>query len=232
MQALASADEIDRNLRTGSRPDLADHLVPQGHWTSLDRHDRVAVLQSACRCGAAVDDASDHRRHGRLVGHESQDRQEIGVECIAVDRSEIEMPFIDLALQRLGLDRDGAPLHDVLEQTPAQLLPCAYFLARNTGDEFSRRDMRHGGRRVRGGVANGRPHPGYAVHEHHPVQQDRQQEVRDRSGGDDCRPPPDVLPIECAMQFRSGDRTFALVEHLHVSAEREGADGPLRPVAA
>ena len=54
--------------------------------------------------------------------------------------------------------------------------------------------------------------------------QDGQHQVGRRPGRDDRRARLQRLGIEGAMAFRRGDRTFALVQHLHVATQRKRAD--------
>ena len=59
-----------------------------------------------------------------------------------------------------------------------------------------------------------------------------QQEIRRRPGRDDRNAPPHALPVEGAVRLVRRDRALALVEHLHVAAERQRGDHPLGLVAA
>ena len=74
--------------------------------------------------------------------------------------------------------------------------------------------------------------PGTPCMNKHPVEHDREQEVRDRTREHDREAPPDALPIERAIELGRVDRAFAFVEHLHVAAQRKGRHRPLRLVGA
>src|SRR5205807_615724 len=62
--------------------------------------------------------------------------------------------------------------------------------------------------------------------------QNREQQIGERPGGNNCDPLPHVLAIECARPVRGSDVALALVDHLDVTAERNGRDRPLRGIAA
>ena len=73
---------------------------------------------------------------------------------------------------------------------------------------------------------------GNAGHEGARKQQHGEQEVGERPGGDDRYPLPDALLVERAREIGGGDGALALVDHLHVAAERHRRDGPLGAVGA
>ena len=82
-------------------------------------------------------------------------------------------------------------------------------------------------------LAEHRPRLGQPVHEQARVDQDGEQEVEHRPGDHDGEAPPDALPVEGARAARRGATgALALVEHLHVAAERDRGDHPLGLVAA
>ena len=64
----------------------------------------------------------------------------------------------------------------------------------------------------------------------HRVERDREQQVGQRTGGDDRRALPERLAVEGKVPLVGRDRTLALVEHAHVAAERQGADHELGAV--
>ena len=68
-------------------------------------------------------------------------------------------------------------------------------------------------------------------HEHHPQQGHAQQQVGDRAGGHDRDPPPHALAVEGMGLAVDRHIALALVEHLHVAAQRDGGDGELGAVA-
>ena len=74
--------------------------------------------------------------------------------------------------------------------------------------------------------------PGNAEHERAGEQQHCEQQVRDRTRGDDRNPLVDVLAIERPRQILGIDRPFALVEHLDVAAQRYRGNRPFDRIRA
>ncbi|MCY1223328.1 hypothetical protein D9M68_622910 [compost metagenome] len=95
--------------------------------------------------------------------------------------------------------------------------------------------LRHGAGRRRGDDRRGFAH---AAGEQREVQHDRQQEIGQRPGGDDDEALADRLAVERARQVGRIDPgvafgiELALVQHLHVAAQRDGRHRPLGAVAA
>ncbi len=92
-------------------------------------------------------------------------------------------------------------------------------------------EARHRGRRLRGGGS--REHrlvARHAGHEEHPVEDEGEQEIRRRAGEDDEDAGRDALVVEGARSLALRDRALALVEHLHVAAQRDRGHHPLGAV--
>ena len=71
---------------------------------------------------------------------------------------------------------------------------------------------------------------GHARHENQPIQKNGQQQIGDRPGSHDERPPSDRLAVECAGQIFYRHFPFTFIDHFDVAAQRKHADGPFRPV--
>jgi hypothetical protein len=67
-------------------------------------------------------------------------------------------------------------------------------------------------------------------HEHHPVREDREQEVERGAGEQDDNALPDGALMERAVAFFRDDGPLVLVEHLHVAAERNHRDPVLNVI--
>ena len=120
-----------------------------------------------------------------------------------------------------------------LHEPPAQVLPAPHRLA----VDAQRRGRPRGCPRAAAALSARRRRqqralPGNARHVGAGEQQHREQQVGDRSGGDDRDALPDALAIERARQVRGGDVALALVGHLHVAAERNRRQRPFGAVAA
>ena len=63
--------------------------------------------------------------------------------------------------------------------------------------------------------------PARRVDEHHPVGDDREQEIEGGPGEQHGDALPDGALVECRWLLRGRDGPLALVEHLHVAAERD-----------
>src|SRR5690606_2140500 len=73
--------------------------------------------------------------------------------------------------------------------------------------------------------AGDRRHRGDANYGDHPESDDGKQEVGDGASGDDGDALLDALAVECLTELLLGYRRFALVEHLHVAAQRDAGYG-------
>ena len=95
---------------------------------------------------------------------------------------------------------------------PAQLLPAADRLAIDGDDAIAGAYIRRRGRRRRRRLGQQRALSGYAGDVSSGEQQHGEQQVRERTGGDDRDPAPHRLAIERARQVGAIDVALALVE--------------------
>jgi len=180
--------------------------------------------------GAAGEHLAEHRLERRPVEPQPDLFQHIGFHVGAREAGEIERHQGDVPALVERLELRALPLQCRLQHAPAQLLPRRDRLAvdranRVAGVHAGSRGQRAGRRR-----AEDRSRFGQAVHEEPRVDQHREDEVEERSGDDDGEALPDALPVEGARELGRLDRPLALVQHLHVTAERDGGEHPFGAV--
>ena len=119
-----------------------------------------------------------------------------------------------------------------LDQTPAKLLPACHRLAVDCDDDITGAQSGCAGSTAHRRVRQQRPLSRDARNVGAGKQQYGEQQIRNRTRRDDRDPFPDILTVERARQVRRIDGAFALVDHLHVAAERHGGKRPFGIVRA
>ncbi len=121
------------------------------------------------------------------------------------------------------------------QQPPAQLLPRFERPAVERDDLVAIVEAGHGGGRSSRWRGQHGAQPVDAVDVERGVEEDRQQQVRNRSRGNNDESLPDRLPIERARKIAFGNRLalsrFALVEKPNEAAQRNRRNRPLRLIA-
>jgi hypothetical protein len=119
-----------------------------------------------------------------------------------------------------------------LGQAPAQVLPALDRLAVERDHDVAGAYSGRSRGRARRRIGQQRTLAGNACHVRSREEQDREQQIGERTRGDDGDALPHALAIESTIEIRARDVAFALVGHLHVAAERDRRQRPLGLVAA
>jgi hypothetical protein len=112
------------------------------------------------------------------------------------------------------------------------MVPALHFLAIDAQDRVAGAEPRLLCNRIFGDLADHRLDAIHADHVDRPVGQDGENEIEQRARDHDGHALPDALAIEGPVQLRRRHIALALVQHLHVAAERERPDGQLHAVRA
>src|SRR6185295_8831783 len=196
------------------------------------RDDLVTRLQARALCGPAVRQLADDWLQLRRLAHQSERTQIIAVQVSRRQHGKVDLTPVDVAAGTANLYRDDGFLNGPLQQYPARVLPCGNRLVVNLDQRIA--DFEAG--RVRGRalrrLADHRPEAWHAVDEQQPVERDGQQKIGGRARENDGEAAPDRLAVECPRQLLGCYLTFALVQHLDVTAERENGNDPFGRIAA
>ncbi len=187
---------------------------------------RSPAAKPGARGGLVGQHLVDQRR--AEIAAKPERRHEIAFPVGAAQRRERHRAPQARAIGTLDVDRDVGARPTRAAGASAGPASCARARRRPR-----RRDRRRGCRPrppacLAGGAASSARCAGNAGDERAGEEQHREQQVRDRSRGDDRDALPDALPVEGARQVRRRDGAFALVDHLHVAAERDRGDAPIR----
>ncbi len=217
-RAAALAQLVDQRIKVAK-------LV---HGLTIHRGDGVARLEHAVR-GAAGLDRGDGRRQQQVAPGESGGASHVFL--IEADRQsgQGQGPVLLVAI---GVD-DPQPRIAAVHRRHGQGLQ--RFHPRVDGPVVDRLDTVAAVQAGFGGNTGGRSQGGGIVRtaddEHRPEQGHAQHQVGDRTGRDDGDPLQDRLAVEGLGLFGDGDVAFSLVQHLHVTAQRDGGDRELGAVA-
>src|SRR6266851_1643423 len=230
--SVSGAHDLEPQDFVGATPDRPHDVFPNPDFLAIDRNHAVAWAQSSRLGYAPRDDLADNRRNIGPVEPQSQTREGITVETFEIETRQIQSTPGEALLGVDHFESRRLFFHRELQQTPAYLLPArhrlpVYFQNRLASRQAACR---------RDGSGIGRTDDGFRLldpaHEKRPVEHDGEQKIRHRPRGDDCHAPPDALAIEGPVRFLGRNRPFALVEHLHVAAERQRGDHPFGLVPA
>jgi hypothetical protein len=138
----------------------------------------------------------------------------------------------DAAVLPFDLERDAAVADHLLEHGDQRLLPVQWRLLADPKDTITLAQSGLG--RVRAGLhlTHGGRHAGNAPQEQHPVRDDGEEEIEQRSGEQHRDPRRHGAMVECPAAIRRLDRSLALVQELDVAAERDGGDAEFGAVPA
>ncbi|MNF68984.1 hypothetical protein D3C84_508560 [compost metagenome] len=127
--------------------------------------------------------------------------------------------------------QQGAAFTQATNQLQVDLVPAGDGLAIHRNDFLAGLEPRPGGDAIRRHGADDRAHLLAAEHGQHPEEQQREQEVGDRPGRHYGDALADRLAVEGLPEQFGGHLGLALVEHLHVAAERNGGHDELGALA-
>ena len=227
----------DRERPTRRGGDQSPERVDVVERASVDGHDAVPLLQARDRRGTLrITDVAD----GRMApeGRQAELRHEVLLEILRVEPGQVERDRaarVRRRAERADAQVDRPVVDAGLQQSPAQVDHRPQRLAVDRDDLERRVDAAVGQQALR---VRRREHGARlldAAHVEDGVEQHREQQVGDRTRGDDRDPLRDVLAVERARQVLGGNRTvdgFAFVEHRDVAAERNQRQHPLGPVAS
>ncbi len=228
--ALAVALPLDVDGTSRRFAHRRNQIAPRVDRLAVDRGDAIPRTQARLPGDAAGRHLADDRRQLRSIQAQSDPLQQIAFQILGVDPGQVEQPEIDLLARVDHFQLDGALLQRVLQHFPAQILQGRDRLAVHAVHQFAVFDA--AARAQRAGDRCGKDRPQFldAIYEQPPVEDDGEQEIGDRSGGNDGEALGHRLAVEGARQLLRRDRRLALVEHLDVTAERKGGKHPFGPI--
>ena len=134
------------------------------------------------------------------------------------------------AIGPLDFNAHTAPILGRTDKQYLRMRPCRRVLAIDAEHAFAGGES--GLRSDAFGAADNRQIVRLADHEHRPQQDEAEQEIEHRAGDHDRHPLQHRLAVEGLVQIALGHFELALVEHLHVAAERNCGNRVFGAIAA
>src|SRR6185295_3763945 len=209
-----------------------NEFFPARDRVAIDLLNLVAFLESVASGRTSSNQATDNRLQRRLKARQADGLHQVDIDFVRTDRGQVQAPELNVPAFTVHLEFNGLLAQGVLKQRPSDFLPGRHLDTIHARDQFTGRQpglrRRCAGHRLADHGTDAR----YAVHEKHPIEQDCKQEVGNRTREHDGKAFRHGLAVECAMTLFRRNRTFALIQHLDVTTQRESRYRPLRLIRA
>ena len=224
----AAAAIVDGHALAGVRADERDDFAEVVHRLTVDRDDLIARHETGARRRPVGHHLSQHRRQRRrpeLKAEPAEQLRRFGEAPALLGIGHAQFRVAQLAAAAAHAQGSFAARAHGVQQVEHHVALTRHRGAVDGEDFIPATQAGGGGYRARGHLADQGPDLGDTVHpQHAPQQQHREQDVEGGAGEQHHDALPGRTAREGARQLVRRHRTFALIEQLHVAAERQRGD--------